>query len=347
MIVLPRTPTGRIALTIALSALIHAIVLTAPPIGLPSGITLPAPLHATLEPRPMPAPQAAPHKRPEPLPRKKLESAPQLAAPAPEALPAEDLPGGTERTEDAQDGSGPQPAEPPAVDGTSDEAVQEIQPTHPLPRHLQLLFAAYKGTDFKVGEARHQLDISADNRYTLQVGMNTTGLASIFKTFESTQLSSGTLTDQGLRPDQFSETRGTSGGREEIKASFSWEENMLSFSNGSRASLPEQTQDIISFLYQFSQLALDKEVVLMHISNGKKLERYELVVGIEEMIQTRLGRLRTVPLHKVHAQGEEGLEVWLGLEYRLLPVKIRQIDRAGHIAGELVITEIRMADDTP
>jgi len=63
------------------------------------------------------------------------------------------------------------------------------------------------------------------------------------------------------------------------------------------------------------------------------------------MIQTQLGRLRALPLHKVHAQGEEGLDIWLGLEYRLLPVKLRMFDRKGQIAGEMVISEIRVADE--
>src|SRR5690606_7357788 len=117
-----------------------------------------------------------------------------------------------------------------------------------------------------------------------------------------------------------------------------WEEKTLSLSNGGSVALPEQAQDIVSFLYQLSQIPLDRDTIPMHISNGKKLERYELSVGAEEMIQTRIGWLRALPLRKIRLQGEEGLDIWLGLEYRLLPVKIRMIDRAGKIAGELVVS---------
>ena len=83
----------------------------------------------------------------------------------------------------------------------------------------------------------------------------------------------------------------------------------------------------------------------MYISNGKKLEHYEFSVSEDEMIQTRLGKLRALPIHKIHAAGEEGQVIWLGMEYRMLPVKIRQIDRAGEISGEMVISEIRVADE--
>ena len=339
MIVLPRIPalslpkrsTGRIALAIALSALVHAIALFAPLIKLPPvEVPLP-PLTAKLEPLPKIAAKPAPPKKPKPKPR-----------PVPvEALPA-DQPAESVSTEEPQIDAGPQP---PAVNKAIDKTVEEARPAHPLPKHAQLTFAAYKGKDFKIGEARHRLEIGDDKSYILRVGMNTTGLASIFKTFESDHRSSGTLTAQGLRPNEFSETKNTSKGRESLAAKFSWEEKVLSFSNGNSTPLPKQAQDVVSFLYQFPQLALDNGAISMYISNGKKLERYEFTVGEEEMIQTHLGRLRALPLHKVHAQGEEGLDIWLGLEYRLLPVKLRMFDRSGQIAGEMVISEILVADE--
>ena len=326
---LPKRPTGRIVLAIALSALVHAIALFAPPVKLPPvEVPLP-PLTAKLEPLPKIAAKPAPPRKHKPRP-----------VPV-EALPA-DQPAESVSTEEPQIDAGPQP---PAVNKAIDKTVEEARPAHPLPKHAQLTFAAYKGKDFKIGEARHRLEIGDDKSYILRVGMNTTGLASIFKTFESDHRSSGTLTAQGLRPNEFSETKNTSKGRESLAAKFSWEEKVLSFSNGNSTPLPEQAQDVASFLYQFPQLALDNGAISMYISNGKKLERYEFTIGEEEMIQTHLGRLRALPLHKVHAQGEEGLDIWLGLEYRLLPVKLRMFDRSGQIAGEMVISEILVADE--
>lgn len=325
MIVLPRTSTGRIALAIALSLLVHALLLFAPMIELaPAEIPLP-PLTAKLEPLPKIAAKPAPVKKRKPKPV--VTEQPVVA----------------DKVANDQTVQPEAPAEPPPPA----PAVEEAKPAHPLPRHAQLTFIAYKGTDFQVGEMRHRLEIGDDKSYTLKVGMNTTGLASMFKTFELNQQSSGTLTAQGLHPNEFSEAKNTSKGKEALDAKFDWEARTLSFSNGNKTALPDQTQDIISFLYQLSQSALDRGTIPMYISNGKKLERYELTVGEEEEIQTRLGKLRALPLRKVHAPGEEGLEIWLGLEYRLLPVKIRQLDRAGEIAGEMVISDIRVADEQP
>lgn len=320
----------------------HLIVLFAPLVKLPpSGIPLPL-LTARLEP----LPQTSVKTDREPLPKIAARPVP-TRKPKPSSQPVPVVPDTVSQGDKQSENSTPEitqidpvPQSPP-----TNEVIENIKPAHPLPKRAQLTFIAYKGTDFQVGEARHLLEIGDDKSYMLKVGMNTTGLASVFKTFELNQQSSGTLTAQGLRPNKYSETKNTSKGKEALDAKFVWEEKSLSFSNGSNTRLPEQAQDIISFMYQLSQLSLGKGTISIYVSNGKKLESYELAVGEEEMIQTGLGQLRALPLRKIYLLGEEGLEVWLGLEYRLLPVKIRQIDRTGQIAGEMVISEIRVADE--
>ena len=333
MIALPRTSTGRIALAITLSLMAHMIALFAPLVKLPPGeVPLPI-LTARLELLPKTVPRV-PARKPKPKLKPKSRPVPVVR----DVAQPDDKPVMDSQTETTQPDPVPQP---PAVEQIAEEA----KPAHPLPRRAQLTFTAYKGTDFPVGEARHSLEIGADRSYILKVGMSTTGLASFFKSFELNQQSSGMLTAQGLRPSEYSETKNSSRGKETLDAKFAWEEKSLTFSNGGNTRLPEQAQDIISFMYQLSQLPLDKGTLPLYISNGKKLERYELAVGEEELIQTAIGRVRALPFRKIHAQGEEGLDIWLGMEYRLLPVKIRQIDRSGQIAGEMVISEIRVSDE--
>ena len=350
MIDLPHTSTGRIALAIALSLMVHVIVLFSPLVKLPSSETPLPILTARLEPLPKiavkPAPAEPPPKAaPKPVPAKK----PKHKAPPTPVVPDITQPdsplAGDSQPETQPVEPEPPPIEPEPQPPAIEKAVEEIKPARPLPKRAQLTFIAYKGTDFQVGEARHLLEIADNKNYTLKIGMNTTGLASLFKTYELNQQSSGTLTAQGLRPNQYSETKNTSNGKEALEAKFSWEEKSLLFSNGNSIPLPEHAQDIISFMYQLSQLPMDKGTIPIYISNGKKLERYELAIGEEENIHTAFGLLRALPFRKIHAYGEEGLEVWLGMEYRLLPVKIRQINRDGKIAGEMVVSEIRVSDE--
>lgn len=337
MIALPQTASGRIALAIALSLLVHALMLFTPLVKLtPSEPPLP-PLTAKLEP--LPAIAAAPRvKRPaKPRPKPKPVEAP-VAAPVTEPVP------------DAPPVATP-PPEPPAPEATSTpepsiaQPAEPAKPAHPLPKHAQLTFIAFQGTSFEIGEVLHRLELRANNRYSITVNIKTTGIASVFKRYESMQLSSGTMTPQGLHPNSFTEVRVTSNGRENYSANFGWEAKTISFMDDTQAALPEQAQDIVSVLYQLSQLPLDQRVFPMYISNGKKLERYELEIGEEELVETRMGKLRGLPLRKVHGPGEEGLDIWLGLEYRMLPIMVRQIDRSGNIAGELRISDIRVADE--
>lgn len=325
-----RLPAARIAAAIVLSLLVHAALLLGPNLVELAPIAPPLPpLMAKLEPLPTPTPKKVhkkAHRAPEPAP-----SPPEPAAPAEKAA-----------TDQAADAEAAQPAEP---EPPAEAPAEPARPAHPLPRHAQLTFIAYKGVGFSIGEARHRLDIDENGRYTLQVGMNTTGIASLFKTFEMNQQSIGTVDARGLHPEQFSEVRITAKGRQTLSAAFGWQDRQLTFSSGNAVPLPEQAQDMLSFLYQFSQLPLDQAELSVHVSNGKKLESYRVEIGAEEQIDTRLGKLRALPIRKLHAPGEEGLEIWLGLEYRLLPVQVRQIDRNGEIAGQMVVSEIRVSEE--
>lgn len=353
-----RQPAGRIFLAIVLSLLIHAVLLLGPNLVQlqPFKAELP-PLTAKLEPLPKiavkPAAKPKPHiaAKPKPQPKPEKPAIPTEPPVTPPETAEENKPEATPVTpsETSQETPDATVADTPAADTPAAEVatpvVEDAKPAHPLPKHAELTFIAYKGTGFQVGEARHSLEISDDHHYTLQSGLNTTGIASIFKTFELNQQSRGTVSAEGLRPEEFTENKLTSKGKQALSVQFDWQARQLSFSSGTQTALPEQAQDILSFLYQFSQLPLDQARLPMHVSNGKKLENYQLEVGEEEDIQTRLGKLRTLVLRKIHAPGEEGLEISLGLEYRLLPVRIRQIDRDGEIAGQLVISEIRVSEE--
>lgn len=340
---MPQTAFGRIALAIAVSLLVHALMLFVPLAPLPpQELPLP-PLTAKLEPLPViaaaPKPKRAPAK-PRPKPAKVPVAAP-LTEPVPDTTQPPETPASPELAETPE----PKTASEPEQAVEQPVVVEPAKPVHPLPKHAQLTFIAFQGTSFEIGEVRHRLELRANNRYSITVNMNTTGIAGVFKRYESMQLSSGTMTPQGLRPNSFTEVRVTSSGRENFSANFDWEAKIISFIDDTQAALPEQAQDMVSILYQLSQLPLDQRVFPMSMSNGRKLEHYELEIGEEEVVETRMGKLRGLPLRKVHGPGEEGLDIWLGLEYRMLPIMVRQIDRNGNIAGELRISDIRVADE--
>jgi Protein of unknown function (DUF3108) len=361
---LPHSSLARISLAIALSLSVHLALLSTPLLTLPPAQPTLPPLIARLEPLPHAPPVVATKNKTPPFPAPKktvrkvvkpaLKPAPKVVAAPPEpiatASTVDDTPAPTPLTEESVPSNltGENAAVPAETTASQTEAVTDESaevPIHPLPKHAALRYAVFKGTDLKIGEARHLLDVDSDNHYTLTVNVNTTGVVSLLKKFNLTQISSGRYSKKGLAPNQFSETKETAAGTENQLAEFAWAEHSLKFSAGNSVSLPAHSQDFVSFLYQLSQLTLDQDSLSMSISNGKKLERYELAIGEEQEIDTRMGKMRAIPFRKIHAPHEEGLEVWLGIAYRLLPVKISQIDRDGSVLGEMVIAEIRLSDE--
>ena len=333
-------------LAIVLSILIHLALLFAPLVELkPTETPLP-PLQAKLEALPkLPPVAVAPKKPVSPKPK------PRPAAPKPTQKPAPS-------TKNIAQPVPPEPVPPETVPPERDIAQTTVEPTtpvvapaapppsaHPLPKHAQLTFSVYKsGTSFAIGEAQHRLDIDAEQHYTLRTRANTTGIVRFLKRFDLTQTSIGLLTPQGLQPSKFIDEKTTSDGTDTHSAEFNWSEKTLHFSAGNSVSLPQGSQDLVSFLYQLSQLQWHDVPLSMYISNGKKLEHYQIAVGEEELITTPMGKLRAIPMRKLHGPNEEGLDIWLAVEYRLLPIKINQIERDGSVAGEMLISDIRVSD---
>ncbi|CAH1905085.1 conserved hypothetical protein [Candidatus Nitrotoga sp. HW29] len=239
----------------------------------------------------------------------------------------------------------PEPESTPAPKVASTVAKVDEPVAHPLPKHAQLKFTVYLGQDhFQIGEITHRLEISED-KYILKGETQTTGLARLLKSYQLIQTSHGKVGSFGLQPESYEEEQNSSSNKQKTNAVFNRAGNKLHFSHGGETELPPDTQDILSFLYQLSQLPLHNKIVSIAITTAKKLEKYELEIGAEEEVITPMGKLHALPLRRLHSQGGDGMEVWLGLEYRLLPIKFRQIKSSGGMILEVIISDIRVADE--
>jgi len=101
----------------------------------------------------------------------------------------------------------------------------------------------------------------------------------------------------------------------------------------------------LSIFINSPRLKPAQEIVSINIGTGKKLETFRFEIAFEEALQTAMGKLQTVHFRKLHKAHQEGLEIWFAQEYRLLPVKMRHIDRDGKIDAEAIITDIRVSDE--
>jgi len=336
-----KPPSGlhlkRIALAVVLSILVHSLLLWQwPKIELPVNEEPLPQLQAKLEPlaRLAKKPVARRHKA-QPLPPPTPVTQADVAR-----LPALD-----------DNAASAVVAEPVATPATNDSLLSATTPVDEavspplLPKHAQLHFAVQYGSGtFKVGEVTHFLD-NTNGRYSLRAETQTTGLVGLFKSYRLSQTSTGTVTKQGLRPDSYGEVKTDSSGTQLSTTSFDWESLTLRFENGSEKPLTERAQDILSLPYQLSQLPLNLQNFPIVLSKGKNINQYYITVGDEEIISTAMGDLRTLVLSKVHGANEDGLIIWLALEYRLLPVKMLYLDKSGEVTANMLITDIRVSDE--
>ena len=98
-------------------------------------------------------------------------------------------------------------------------------------------------------------------------------------------------------------------------------------------------------MYQLGLAPLSPGRIELPITNGWKLERYTLEIGIEEMLDTPFGLLRAVPIKQVRSTSQETIELWLAPAYRWLPVRIRFFNREGEPSGEQLVSAIRVSED--
>jgi hypothetical protein len=103
--------------------------------------------------------------------------------------------------------------------------------------------------------------------------------------------------------------------------------------------LPEGTQDLLSFMYQFMFVA-PLQNMQISVTNGKKLGIYDYSFEGEEMVQTRIGNLNTFHILRRSAEGDDKTELWLALDYQHVPVKIRKTEKEGKVY-ELLITSLK------
>lgn len=214
-----------------------------------------------------------------------------------------------------------------------------------LPRHLQLRYDMYTGSDLlKSGEIRCTLDINQD-RYVARSAKSISGVSRLLSSKLTILTSHGKLIESALQPERF-ESEVTFGGKKVVqRARFDQAMQSLQLFDGSYTQLPTDAQDDVSFLYQLSLMPMHGELFSIPVSNGAQLIHYSIEIGRLETIDTPMGALQTLILRQIHDRHESHFEIWLGLEYRQLPVRFARFDENGNMVENWVVSAIRASDD--
>lgn len=362
-----QTPSHqRLALAIIVSAILHAVLFGGLGLSLPD---LKKEMH-TIEARiQMPKAVAAPAASGNPA-----QASAQAKAPAKENTPQEEPPqappspdGRDDAPDDAQapiqteespDTTAGEEANAPPAPAQASEPFEELSQTERQQRDMGLVINEnayqYVETEFDVrtkangdadGKASIIYNVVEGNKYQIKWLTEGTGFAALL--FPSLlQTSEGELTKTGLRPHQYLYQFGTKVEKNR-SAIFDWQAKKVSLqtAKGTKTEdLPEGTQDLLSFMYQFMHVAPLQHMQLA-IANGKKLRTYDYTFEGEENVDSALGEVKT--LHIVHnsVDSDEKTELWLAIDYQYLPVKIRKIESDSKLV-EMIATRINTSRPT-
>lgn len=176
-----------------------------------------------------------------------------------------------------------------------------------------------------------------DGTYSLSNVAEAKGLMALFLSGQLVQTSEGKVTTSGLQPAQYVYQFGDKADKSQ-RATFDWQAGKLTLENSKRTvsvELPNSTQDLLSFMFQF-MFEPPLEEMQLSITNGKKLSSYAYSFAGEDQLQTKIGNLRTMHISRSTGDGDEKTELWLAVDFRYLPVKIRQTEKDGSVIEQIV-----------
>jgi len=238
----------------------------------------------------------------------------------------------------------------PNVQSLDSESQQVQEEPQPADAGLAINEKAYQyvETNFDVrtkidglseGQATITYNLTDGSHYYLKWLTQGSGFAALLFP-DLLQISEGVLNKTGLQPNNYSYHFGNKEDKTRI-VSFDWQTKKVVMQTANATlteDLPEGTQDLLSFMYQFMYVE-PLQKMQIHIATGKKLATYDYGFEGEENLNISLGELKTI--HIIHSgRDDEGrTELWLAINYQYIPVKIRKIENNGKVV-EMVATRI-------
>ena len=183
-----------------------------------------------------------------------------------------------------------------------------------------------------------------DGGYRITRDSEAVGLLALFIREPLRVVSSGRLTASGLQPQYFEGKRNDADPRR-ARADFDWPAMQLTLTRDGRTDtlkLPPATQDLLSTMYQFMYVELEKQRRFeLSMTNGRKLDHFLYTINRGVEIDTPIGRMTTIHLVKEHRPDESGTEIWIAPQHRNLPVKMLILEEDG-ARYEQIITKLEI-----
>ncbi len=161
--------------------------------------------------------------------------------------------------------------------------------------------------------------------YTIQSVTRSEGPLKVLLDDQLTLESSGRFVTTGLQPLEFSQRRARDSKRD-IKSTFDWDKGVMHTTmhgEGTQTTLPRETQDRISVMYQFMSLPSYGDRVVMPMATARKIEFYTYRLVEEVKLATPAGEFQTRHYERVVTDAKQTrAEVWLAKDRFNFPVRV-------------------------
>lgn len=209
-------------------------------------------------------------------------------------------------------------------------AVALALPAAALPGHVEAEYRITSG-GVVVGRVKETFVREGDT-YRIESITRAEGPLKLFLDDTVTLQSEGRVGPAGLVPLRFEQRRARDGSRD-IHATFDWAASRLrsEYRGEERTEpLPAGTQDRLSVMYQFMNVAMRANEVRIPMSNGRKVEHYTYRKVDEPRIATPAGEFATVHFERVlDAPDDSQAQLWLAKDRFNLPVRVVFVDAKG------------------
>lgn len=161
--------------------------------------------------------------------------------------------------------------------------------------------------------------------YRIESTTRTEGVFKLFRDDTVVLVSEGRVGSGGLQPLHFEQRRAGDRSRD-IVADFDWAKSLLHSEYRGEATthpLPPATQDRLSLMYQFMNVAPSGERVRMHMSNGRKVELYTYRKVDEPRLATPAGEFATAHYERVtESEKESRAQLWVATDRFNIAVRV-------------------------
>jgi hypothetical protein len=187
-------------------------------------------------------------------------------------------------------------------------------------------------------EATETLEHDGRN-YRIQSEWQGKGLFAFSTRGKAKRSSQGAIDARGLAPREFRDQRGD--GPLGV-ARFDWSKKVLIREREGRTeteSLPERTQDRLSFAYgfAFTPPARGAGEIIVHIADARGMSRHRYAVAGRETLKTGAGEFEALKLVKQRDPGDDrGTEIWLAPKRDYLPLRVLVIEKDGTRLDQLL-----------